>query len=148
MNRHHKRPNALKLIVAYKGLQALLLTITSLSLFLALKSQNELYDYAEDYVLSGKREIVKWFLEKILSVNPKHYIFAVSATAIYATLNGIEAVGLWYQKKWAKLLVVGIVGISIPLEIYELFKGISSLKLVVFLLNVAVFWYLLTHEID
>ena len=57
----------------------------------------------------------------------------------------IEAVGLWYRRRWAKILVLGIVGISIPLEVFELIREVTLLKLVIFLLNIAVFWYLLHY---
>jgi uncharacterized membrane protein (DUF2068 family) len=52
---------------------------------------------------------------------------------------------LWYQKSWARLLVLGLVGISIPPEIFELIKKITIPKFLVILVNVAVFWYLLQH---
>jgi uncharacterized membrane protein (DUF2068 family) len=40
-------------------------------------------------------------------------------------------VGLWYEKTWAKILVIGLVGISIPPEIFELLQGFTTIKLVV-----------------
>ncbi|KAM3115056.1 DUF2127 domain-containing protein [Phormidesmis sp. 146-33] len=55
-------------------------------------------------------------------------------------MTAIEAVGLWFEKRWAHILVLLLVGISIPLEIYELIQGISPLKLIVFVINIAVFW--------
>jgi uncharacterized membrane protein (DUF2068 family) len=43
-------------------------------------------------------------------------------------------------------LVVGLVGISIFPEIYELIHGVTPIKAIVFILNVAMLWYLLTHR--
>ncbi|MBY0573783.1 MAG: DUF2127 domain-containing protein, partial [Undibacterium sp.] len=34
------------------------------------------------------------------------------AAGIYALVTAIESVGLWYEKTWAKILVIGLVGIS------------------------------------
>ncbi|MEG3958652.1 DUF2127 domain-containing protein [Microcoleus sp. herbarium2] len=60
-------------------------------------------------------------------------------------LTVLEAVGLWYEKVWETILVLLLVGISIPPEIYELVQGVTVLKLAVFIANLAVLWYLLHH---
>jgi uncharacterized membrane protein (DUF2068 family) len=65
------------------------------------------------------------------------------AILFYAALSGLEAIGLWYGKAWGRWLILISIGISIPVEIYELSKGISWLKLVVFLLNLVIFAYVL-----
>lgn len=67
------------------------------------------------------------------------------ATGLSAILTGIEAVGLWYEKAWPTILVLLLVGISIPPEIYELVHGVTVLKLAAFIANLAVLWYLLHH---
>jgi len=67
------------------------------------------------------------------------------ATGLYAILTVLEAVGLWYEKAWATILVLLLVGISIPPEIYELVHGVTVLKLAVFIANLTVLWYLLHH---
>lgn len=64
---------------------------------------------------------------------------------IYALVTASEAIGLWYEKRWAHILVVGLVGCSIPPEVYELVQGISIIKLIIFAVKVAVFWYLLQN---
>ncbi|MEA5594075.1 DUF2127 domain-containing protein [Rivularia sp. UHCC 0363] len=65
--------------------------------------------------------------------------------AIYAFVTAIEAIGLWYEKSCAKLLVLALVGISIPPEIFELIKKFSFLKLIVFFINLTILWYLWNH---
>ena len=63
----------------------------------------------------------------------------------YVILTVLKSVGLWYEKAWATILVLLLVGISIPPEIYELVQGVTVLKLAVFITNLAVLWYLLHH---
>ncbi len=82
---------------------------------------------------------------KILILKPKTLLFSGLAAGLYAALTAIEGVGLWYEKGWATILVLVLVGISIPPEIFELIQGITVLKLGVFIANIAVFWYLLHH---
>jgi uncharacterized membrane protein (DUF2068 family) len=142
---NNKRPPGLIAIIIYKAFVALLLGITSVVLLLALKNYDNLIEFSESYVLEGKLAIIEWVLEKIINVKRQTLQLSGIAAGIYAVVTAIEGLGLWYQKTWAKLLVLGLVGISIPPEIFELIKGTTILKLVVFIVNVAVFWYLLRH---
>jgi uncharacterized membrane protein (DUF2068 family) len=71
-------------------------------------------------------------------------LYAVAAVAaIYALLEGVEAVGLWYQKRWAEYLTLIATVAFIPYEIYELTRAVSPFKLVAFCVNVAITVYLL-----
>ncbi|AFY32584.1 DUF2127 domain-containing protein [Calothrix sp. PCC 7507] len=137
-----KRSLGLIAIVSYKTFVASLLLITSITLFLALKNYQYLEDFSDNYVLEGKAKIIDWIVAKILNLNPKKLAFSGVATGIYAIVTAIEAAGLWYEKRWAHILVLVLVGISIPPEIYELIQGLSIVKLIVFLVNIGVFWYL------
>ncbi|MCY7385152.1 MAG: DUF2127 domain-containing protein [Microcoleus sp. CAN_BIN18] len=140
-----QRPPALIAIVLYKSFVASLLTVTSIALLLALKNHQALEDFSESYLLESKLKIIEFLLEKVLSVKQKTLLFSGLAAALYAGLTTVEAVGLWCEKGWATILVLVLVGISIPPEIYELFQGVTVLKLAVLVANIAVLWYLLHH---
>lgn len=126
----------------YKTFVATLLLVTAIALLLTLQNYNALADFAEDYTLAGKSAIVDWVLEKLLNVSPRTLRFSGLGALGYAMITAVEAIGLWYEKRWAHVLVLFLVGISIPPEIYELSRGISLLKAIVFVINVAVFVYL------
>ncbi|MBD2525906.1 DUF2127 domain-containing protein [Nostoc sp. FACHB-133] len=140
-----KRPLGLVAIVVYKSFAALLLMVTSIALLLTLKNYQTLEAFSENYVLEGKSIIIDWILKKIINLNPRTLAFSGIGAGVYAIVTTIEAVGLWYEKRWAHVLVLGLVGISIPPEVYELIRGISLIKIFVFLLNLAVFGYLLRN---
>ena len=55
----------------------------------------------------------------------------------------MEAVGLWLGRRWAEYLTLVATAVFIPLEIYELSRGVSPFKLIAFVVNVAVIAYLL-----
>lgn len=148
MEIQRKRSPALLAIVMYKAFTALLLAITSIALFLTIHNYQYLADFSDEYALTGKREILKWLLEYILNLNPRTLQFSGIVTGLYAGVTTAEAIGLWYQQGWARILVLALVGISIPPEIYEIIVGISPLKLVILLVNLAVFWYLLRHSLN
>jgi uncharacterized membrane protein (DUF2068 family) len=63
--------------------------------------------------------------------------------AVYAVIEGVEAWGLWYQKRWAEYLTFLVTASLLPLEIYELAHRLSPFKLLAFVINVAVVAYLL-----
>ncbi|MEH1943967.1 MAG: DUF2127 domain-containing protein [Nostoc sp.] len=137
-----KRPLGLVAIVVYKSFAALLLMVTSIALLLTLKNYQTLEAFSENYVLEGKSIIIDWVLKKVLNLNPRTLAFSGIGTGVYAIVTSIEAVGLWYEKRWAHVLVLGLVGISIPPEIYELIRGFSPIKILILVLNLAVLGYL------
>jgi uncharacterized membrane protein (DUF2068 family) len=137
------RSPALLLIICYKAFTATLFALSALSIFLTLKNYEGLQEFSETLVLAGKRGVVAFLVEKVAGLSPKNLAFSGFASVIYSFVSALEAVGLWFQKAWAKWLVIGIVGISIPPEIYELVLGISSIKLFVFILNLGIFGYLI-----
>ncbi|MGN6871841.1 MAG: DUF2127 domain-containing protein [Solirubrobacteraceae bacterium] len=61
----------------------------------------------------------------------------------YGVLEGVEAVGLWYTKRWAEYLTFLATTILLPLEIYEIVNKGTALKVIGFLINLAVVIYLL-----
>jgi uncharacterized membrane protein (DUF2068 family) len=63
--------------------------------------------------------------------------------AFYALLEGAEAVGLWYGKRWAEYLTFLATTLLLPLEVYELTDRFSVLKVLTLLINLAVVVYLL-----
>jgi uncharacterized membrane protein (DUF2068 family) len=66
--------------------------------------------------------------------------------AVYAIVEGVEAVGLWYQRRWAEYLTFLVTTSLLPLEVYELSQRLSPFKVLTFLINVAVVAYLLVAK--
>ncbi|MEG4808367.1 DUF2127 domain-containing protein [Microcoleus sp. F8-D3] len=140
-----QRAPVLIAIVLYKTFLASLLAVTSIALLFALKNHQFLEEVSQSYLLESKLKLIEFILDKILILKPKSLLLSGLAAALYAVLTAVEAVGLWYQKDWATILVLVLVSISIPPEIYELVHGVTVLKLAVFIANLAVLWYLLHH---
>jgi uncharacterized membrane protein (DUF2068 family) len=66
-----------------------------------------------------------------------------AAIAAYAVMEGVEAIGLWLGQRWAEYLTFVATIVFIPLEVDELTKSISWLKIVTLVINVAIAAYLL-----
>ncbi|MCT7950193.1 DUF2127 domain-containing protein [Ancylothrix sp. C2] len=135
----NKRPAGLVAIVIYKAFVAFLLGITAIILLLSFQNLENLLAFSESYVIGGKLAIIEWLIDKLTSLPPKTLAFSGAVAAVYSIVTAIEAIGLWYEKTWARLLVLGLVGVSISPEIFELIQGLTFLKLVVFMANIAAF---------
>ena len=72
----------------------------------------------------------------------KLHLFAVVAL-VYAAVEGIEAVGLWYQKRWAEYLTLIVTASLLPIEFYEVVHHLTPFKIVAIIVNLAVVIYLL-----
>lgn len=64
----------------------------------------------------------------------------------YAVLEGIEAVGLWRQRRWAEYLTVVATATFIPIEVYEIAQRVTWLRVGALVINVVVVLYLLVAK--
>ena len=83
------------------------------------------------------------YLRKAFDYTPTHLFVLAAICLAYACLEGVEAVGLWLNKRWAEYLTFVATTILIPYEIYELYLKVSVFKSIAFVLNVLVAAYLL-----
>lgn len=60
----------------------------------------------------------------------------------YAAIFLTEGVGLFLRKRWAEWFTVIATGSFIPVEIYEIEKHVSAVKIVLLVGNVVIVWYL------
>ncbi len=143
----NQRPPALLAIVFYKCFVVALMSTTAIGSIFLMKNHQELVEFSTSYVLKTKFFIIEWVLDKLIAIDPSKLKLGGIVAGVYALVTAIEAIGLWYQKSWAMLLVLILVGISLPPEIFELFKGITVLKSIIFSINIAMFLYLLRDVI-
>ena len=83
------------------------------------------------------------YLGKAFHYTPTHLIVLALIFLAYASLEAVEGVGLWFNRRWAEYLTFIATSVLIPYEIYELYLRVSVVKVVAFVLNVLVVAYLL-----
>jgi uncharacterized membrane protein (DUF2068 family) len=82
-------------------------------------------------------------LDNLFTTSSTHLHELGAVLLVYAAVEGIEAVGLWYQRRWAEYLTFLVTASLLPFEIYEIVNRTTPLKIVAFVINVAVVIYLL-----
>lgn len=82
-------------------------------------------------------------LEKIGNLNEHRLRELRAGTLFYAALFLTEGTGLALGKRWAEYVTIISTSSLIPLEVYELVKQYSPLKIAFLLINIAVVVYLI-----
>ncbi|MEO9224182.1 MAG: DUF2127 domain-containing protein, partial [Acidimicrobiales bacterium] len=68
-------------------------------------------------------------------------ILIVTALA-YCIVEGVEAVGLWLERRWAEYLTVLATAGFLPIEIHELVDRVTVLRVLALLVNLAILVWL------
>jgi uncharacterized membrane protein (DUF2068 family) len=82
-------------------------------------------------------------LDKLFTLSAGTLLGVGLALLAYAALEGVEAVGLWFARRWAEYLTFVATTVLLPLEVYEIINNNTPLKVIGFLINLAVVVYLL-----
>lgn len=91
----------------------------------------------------GHKTGVLHTLDQLFTLKSSKLKLAGLGIAAYAALEGAEAVGLWYQRRWAEYLTFIATVALLPLELYELSHKVSPFKVVALVVNLAIVVYLL-----
>jgi uncharacterized membrane protein (DUF2068 family) len=82
-------------------------------------------------------------LDRLFTLSKGTLIEAGIALLAYGALELVEAVGLWLGKRWAEYLTFVATVVLLPFEVYELTEKVSPLKVIGFVINLAVAVYLI-----
>src|SRR3954466_6874415 len=82
-------------------------------------------------------------LDELFTLNSSKLRLAGLGIGAYAALEGAEAIGLWWQKRWAEYLTFIATTLLLPLELYELSHKGGAVKVCALILNIAIVVFLL-----
>jgi len=137
----------LVLIGLFKLLKALLLIVVAIGAIRILHKDaaGTVTHWIQVLRVDPDSRYVHAFLVKIFRVTPKQLKELSVGTFLYAGLFATEGVGLLMRKRWAEYFTIVTTGGLIPLEIFELARHFTPVKLTVLLVNVLIVWYLVAR---
>ena len=135
-----KLPGPIRLIAVFEAAKGALVIVAGFGL-LALLHRN-LQDVAEQLVshlhLNPAKHYPRIFIEAAAHVSDTRRWWLALFAAAYGLVRGVEAYGLWHQRRWAEWFAALSGGIYIPFEIYELVTRASWLSFGALLVNIAI----------
>ncbi|HZS69702.1 MAG TPA: DUF2127 domain-containing protein [Burkholderiales bacterium] len=92
--------------------------------------------------LDATRKFPHIFLQLAENLNDAQ-LWGLAALALaYALLRFAEAYGLWFQRRWGEWIAAVSGAIYVPVELYELTRGVTWVRVAALILNAAVVGYM------
>jgi len=93
--------------------------------------------------LNPARHYPQIFIEAAKRTNDSRLWFLASMAFIYSSARLVEAWGLWRLKWWAEWFAILSGAIYIPIEVFEIIKRVTVLRMIVLAVNVFIVIYLI-----
>ncbi len=147
----------LRLIAIDRGVHAVLFGLLAIGLIFVELRLPAIRDWAQSLVdnlrspvsetaQAGSHTFLTQKLEGLLHLESGEVTVLLSTAIAYAVVEGIEAVYLWKERRWAEYLtVVATVGF-IPFEVYELMNKVTVLRVFALVANVAILAWLVWNK--
>jgi uncharacterized membrane protein (DUF2068 family) len=142
----HRRERRLLRAVAgfefFKGIFVVLMGVCALALV-----HKDTWLIAESLLsllhISTDRRSAQLFLDFADSITDARLWAAARIAFAYAALRFTEAYGLWKERTWAEWVAFVSGTLLLPLEVRELFRGVTFMRCALLLGNLAVVFYML-----
>ncbi len=144
--RSHSRGDlTLLLIAVFKFVKgALLLTLAFGALTLLHKDvASQVEHWLDQLRIDPDNKFIGTLLSKLQLVHTKELKEMSALGAGYAAVFLVEGTGLLFRKRWAEWLTIVVTSSLMPLEIFELIKQFTVVRLIVMLVNAAVVLFLI-----
>jgi uncharacterized membrane protein (DUF2068 family) len=141
----HSRDGALLAIAVFKfikGAVLLALAFGALS-FLHKDVASEVEHWLDQLWIDRDNQFIGTLLTKLQLVHTKELKELSALGAAYAALFLTEGTGLLFRKRWAEWLTIVATSSLMPIEVYELVKQFTTVRLLALLVNAAVVLYLI-----
>jgi len=137
----------LQLIAIFKLLKGLGLFVAGLaSLHLANRDVADvLTSWISEFHIDPDNRYLTALIERLWSVDTRTLKLFSVATFFYAALLLTEGIGLLLRKRWAEYFTTIVTASFIPIEVYELTRRWTPIRVSVIGINVAVVWYLVVR---
>jgi uncharacterized membrane protein (DUF2068 family) len=135
---------AIAIFKLFKGVLLLLVGIGALRL-LHRDVGEVVFHWVDVLGVDPDNRLIHRLLSRVLTVSPKQLKEASVGTFVYAGLLLTEGTGLWLRKRWAEYFTIITTAGLIPLEVYEIHRHLTAIKIVVLVINAAIVIYLIAR---
>jgi uncharacterized membrane protein (DUF2068 family) len=139
-----------RIIGAMKLASALLLGVAGFGIFRLMNRDlgEALEHFASRLHLDPENRLVHEVVYRAAGIDRAHLKALGAGTFFYALLEGLEGVGLLLRRRWAEYLTVIATALLLPLEVYEIARKPTALRVAVLLANLAILVYLIVKLIQ
>jgi uncharacterized membrane protein (DUF2068 family) len=129
--------DVIRVAAVFEATKGFIVLITGFGLLLFI--HKDLHAVFEQIVchlhLNPARHYPKIFIDVIDHLADVRLLTLALSAFLYSLVRLVEAFGLWYQRQWAEWFGFLTGGMYIPVELYELFQGVTVIKLTLLIVN-------------
>lgn len=90
----------------------------------------------------GSHDLLSTELHRVADLKQSTITVLAATAAVYCIIEGIEAVGLWLERRWAEYLTAVATAGFLPFEVHELRVRVSVFRVGALVVNIAILVYL------
>jgi uncharacterized membrane protein (DUF2068 family) len=147
----------LRVFAVERGLRAVIFGVLAVAIWRFSTSRmsiEQAYDHALPELRAFLRQLgfnvnhskLLGLIQHAFKLTPHTLTLLALAAGAYAVIEVIEAVGLWLLKRWGEYFAMIATSVGIPYEIYDLTAKVTVLRVVAFIINVALVVYLVVTK--
>jgi uncharacterized membrane protein (DUF2068 family) len=144
VKRKEDSKRGLRVVALFEGAKGLLVLFVGFGVLALI--HKDLHSFAEQLVrhfhLNPARHYPRIFIDAANHLTDARLWAMAFSALLYSVVRFVEAIGLWLQWQWAKWFGVLTGGIYLPIEIFEIMRGITWPKVTVLIVNVGIVGYL------
>ena len=146
---HHHNPVVLTLIALFKLVKGAMLLVVGMALFRLIHQDlhEAVVRWVNELRLDPENHFIHAFLQRCIGVQPHTLREASVGTLIYAGLYLTEGIGLLGDRLWAEWLTVITTAGFVPLELYEVSRHFTLIRVGLLVVNLLVLAYLVRRLI-
>lgn len=137
--------SGLRVVALFEGAKGALVLVAGCGLLSFI--HKDLHEAAvrlvEQVHLNPARHYPRIFIDLTENVTDSQLWAMAAAALMYSIIRFMEAAGLWLERKWAEWFGVLTGGLYIPLELFEVTRGLTWPKVTLLVVNIGVVLYLL-----
>jgi uncharacterized membrane protein (DUF2068 family) len=144
MVRKHRRRDhskgSLRVVAFFEAAKGLLVLLVGFGLLAFI--HKDLHSAAEQLVrhfhLNPARHYPRIFIDAAQNLTDRHLWAMAFSALFYSVVRVVEAYGLWHERQWAEWFGLLTGAMYIPIEVFEIFRGVTWPRVTVFVINAGI----------